>query len=720
MATGGATQWELQVSWDRSTYVDESAALMADEGKAVTITRGAADWQTQPGVMSWTWDNSSGRYTTDNPLSPLYGQDLDGAFTVFRIFRGATEYIRHWGRASVAVPQMDRPGDASSMVVPAQSVDTLGRCAGRTMQAEFVERWVATARTNGVDILPVDDGADVPRALRNLGNRGAVGAVVPSSLRLGSVSTVQPDGIALDKVIQVEQSIGAGPVVVVTLDPAATATDVVIPFRTSDRIKAGKGARYIAQGLDATGGEEWSLRLVDNAGVTELRFYDSTGGSGLVLGQFAEAGDSALGDDQWYVIEVFFSGGIQNQRLIRVIDQVQVYSAPSSGYLVANTRSIVLGGSLAGLVSGAQEACTTTQYGPIAVNHDIVVGHIGYLDPTATEPAQTRLDDYRYYGGLQPTTTQGVRSRTVALAPTSGRTVLDGLAELATTTGGVVVASRTATQALLHRDSDVVRLPAVAVTIGVETDAGADLPWAKVSLPTWVTATYPGGTALYVDPTRPRVDESVQTCAADESDARDVASWVAHAGRRLRLTSITVDLAGATNDLWAAMMALEIGDRVRVVLGVAGSVLVSQIGWTYVDCWVTGWTERYARDVAEFDLLLVPADDPVEGVWGDTERGRWSAGGTMTVSGGSAIGTTTVGSIVVTTEPGAPTWTTDPAQYPLDVNWHGERCTIGAPPVTATSPQALNITARGVAPSVARVHAVDEPVDVWLGASWTI
>lgn len=720
MATGGVTRWELQVAWDRTAYVDESASLMADEGKAVTITRGATDWQTQPGVMSWTWDNSSGRYTSDNPLSPLYGEDLDGAFTLFRIFRGATEYIRHWGRSSVAVPQLDRPGDATSMVVPAQSVDTLGRCAGTVMRAEFVERWVASARVDWVDILPVDDGADVPRALRNLGNREAVGTVVPSLLRLGSASTVQPDGIALDKAIQVEQSIGAGPVIVVTLGPAGAPYDIVIPFRTADRIKAGKSARYIAQGLNALGGEEWSLRLVDNAGVTDLRFFDSAGGSGLVLGQFAEVGDAALGDDQWYALEVFITGGQQQQRLVRVVDQVQVYTAISTGYLATSTRTIVLGGSLAGLAAGAQQACTTTTYGPVAVNHSSTVGHIGYLSPTATEPAQTRVADYRFYAGLQPTTTQGTRSRTVALAPTTGRTILDGLAELATTTGGVVVASRTVTQALLHRDSDAVRLPAVAVTIGVETDAGTDLPWAKVSLPSWVTAAYPGGAVLYVDPTRARIDESVQTCAAGESDARDVASWVAHAGRRLRLTSITVDLAGASNDLWDAMMALEIGDRVRVVLGVAGSVLVNQVGWTHVDCFVTGWTERYARDVAEFDLLLTPADDPVEGAWDDADRGRWTADGTMTVTGGTAVGTTGTGTIVVATTGGAPTWSTSAADYPLDVDWHGERCTVTSAPGGSGSPQTLTITARGVAPSVARVHSTGEPVDIWTGAAWTI
>lgn len=718
MATGGPDSWTLGVAWDGVTYVDESARLLADDGRAVTITRGAAEWATQPGVLSGTLDNSDGRYTPDNPLSPLRTAVSDPR-TLLRVTKGGTTWDRHWGRISLSAPQLDQAGDYSSLVAPFTAPDVLGELMGRTMRAEYVERWVATARLEGVDILPLDRLVNAPRSFSNSGNRGAVAQMQDAPNKLGTAATGAPDGILLDAAVTVTQTNGSGPIVLISLRADATPVEIVIPFRTADRIKAGKGERYLAQGLDSGGGEEWSLRMTDNAGVTDLRFYDSTGGSALVYGGFAEAGDSEPGDDQWYVLRVSRPGGIQTFQVYRVADQSIFFGSTSTGYDVNNTRRIVLGGNRAGRPT--QVACATASYGAVAVKHEgTPVGHVGYLMPNAVEPAHARVDDLRLYGGVS-SAIEGSRSRSVALRETSGRTVFDSLAELALTTGGVALASRAAADTILYRDSDVVRSDAVALTIDLEGDAGDTLPWAKVSVPSRVTAAHPSGEAIYEDTTRERLDASIETCAADSAAAREVAAWVTNTGRRLRLTEITVDLAGASSDLWAAVMALEVGDRVRVALGASTSPLVAQYGWTYVDHWVTGWTERYARDVAEFDLLLMPADDPTEGAWDDGERGRFGATrGAMIITGGTAVGTTTPGTIVVTTTPGSATWTTDPAQYPLTIDWSGERCTVPTPPGSAISPQTLVISARGVAPSVVRSHAVGEPVDVWTPARWTI
>ena len=66
-------------------------------------------------------------------------------------------------------------------------------------------------------------------------------------------------------------------------------------------------------------------------------------------------------------------------------------------------------------------------------------------------------------------------------------------------------------------------------------------------------------------------------------------------------------------------------------------------------------------------------------------------------------------------------WSTSSADYPLDVDWNGERCTINAAPSAPTGEaQTLTITTRGVAPTVARVHASNEPVEVWHSAAVTI
>jgi hypothetical protein len=92
----------------------------------------------------------------------------------------------------------------------------------------------------------------------------------------------------------------------------------------------------------------------------------------------------------------------------------------------------------------------------------------------------------------------------------------------------------------------------------------------------------------------------------------------------------------------------------------------------------------------------------------------------MTVTSGTAVGTTSTGTIVVTTTASNPTWSTTAGDWPQDLDWNGERVTVTAAPAGSSSPQTLTITARGVAPRVARVHSAGEPVDVWTGAGWTI
>jgi hypothetical protein len=321
----------------------------------------------------------------------------------------------------------------------------------------------------------------------------------------------------------------------------------------------------------------------------------------------------------------------------------------------------------------------------------------------------------------------GTRNRDVWRKNTSGRTGYEVLAELVRTTGCVVVASRATDDAIRFYDSDVQRLPTVALTVDVDQDADGSggFPWRKGDVPSYVKATYPGGEVTYQDAARARVDDSVDTCAADSTSALEVASARANTSRRLRLEKLVVDLATASNDLWVAVMLLEVGDRIRVNLGAAGSLAVQQYGVTYVDVYAVGWTEHYGQQFAFWEIDTVPADDPVEGVWDDADRGRWTADGTMTVTGGTALsgGAGAAGTLVVTIAGTAPAWSTDAADYPLDVDWHGERRTVPSAPAAASgSPrtQTLTVSAGAVAPSVARVHAAGEPIDVWTGAAWTI
>jgi hypothetical protein len=97
-------------------------------------------------------------------------------------------------------------------------------------------------------------------------------------------------------------------------------------------------------------------------------------------------------------------------------------------------------------------------------------------------------------------------------------------------------------------------------------------------------------------------------------------------------------------------------------------------------------------------------------VFDDAEYGRFAEGdGVATVTGGTTVGTTGTGTLIVTT---TSPLTTAAGDYPMDLDWNGERITVTAPG-GAVSPQTFPVTVRGVAPTVARSHATGEVLEVW-------
>jgi hypothetical protein len=721
MAYGTPSGWAFTARWDGTTFVDESLALDAAAGVHITRGRASIADDGQPGVLSASLYNETGRYTADNPSSALYPYVQEGVLTRFSVTRGASTSFRHRGRLSVGAPDLPG-GELTNARVAVESVDMLGTVARRRLRCDFVEQWINIAETDTVDLYPFEGST-----FENLGSGTGTASLVRANSGAGRFEVAGADGINLDSAATVTaSSSGLGPVLVATTSvPAGSVNAIVFPFRTGDRNATPSGAdKYVAAGLKADGTVLWSIRMkINGTTQTDLNLYDSAGAfvATLYFG-FAAGGTNPAsnGDDQWFTVRFLNAASTQFVTLTRAVDDVELYNSVVSIDARA-TRTVVLGGLIGGSrKAGNQTACITGSYGALVFS-DTTFGFTTYLSPSGHTSVQTRFADMNLYCGFA-SSAFGTRNRDVWRKNTSGRTGYEVLAELVRTTGCVVVASRATDDAIRFYDSDVQRLPTVALSVDVDQDADGSggFPWRKGDVPSYVTATYPGGEVTYQDPARARVDDSVDTCAADSTSALEVASARANTSRRLRLEKLVIDLATASNDLWVAVMSLEVGDRIRVNLGAAGSLAVQQYGVTYVDVYAVGWTEHYGQQFAFWEIDTVAADDPVEGVWDDAERGRWSADGTMTVTSGTAVGTTATGTIVVTTTGSNPTWSTTAGDYPLDVDWNGERCTVTSAPAGASSPQTLTLTARGVAPSVARVHAAGEPIDVWTGAAWTI
>ena len=726
-ALGGPTSWLFRVRWDGVTYTDESAYVKADDGHAIRIRRGGeSDGELQIGTLTCTLDNalpaglpgSLGRFTPNNALSPLHPYVEDGAWTEFRVTRSpAAESIRHQGRITLGTPVLP-DGDFASSQVDVEAIDMLGTVAGRDLDCDFVERWRNESETSTTECYPFDEDTSTPTTFRNIGSGTGTARLVAAASRQGKAALVDADGIELDGAVELTPSTsGIGPVVIGDTSIASgSVNSVVLSFRTTDRTAAAGPDKYVAVGLDVAGAVVWSLRLKDNAGQCDLNLYDETGAfvATLVFG-FASIGE-AEGDGEWYSLHLQWIGGAQWAFLRRASDNVLVFGTTTAAIDMRSMDSVVLGGlSTAKKGPGRQTNCVHATFGALAISTS-TNSHSTYLQPNAITPVQTRFVDLNLYcdfGSAQ----SGTRNRNVTRKSLTGRSGFDVLAELQRTTAALIVASRTSPGSLLFYDADLLRQPTVALTIDLDLDAGdGNLPWRKGDTVSRCKATYPGGTVEWIDPSRPRADTSRDTCAADATGALEVASAVVNSRRDLQLEQLVVDLASADTDLWATMMSLEVGARIRAVIGTATSAAARHYGRTYIDFYVTGWEEVYARDVAEWTLKLVTADDPVVGVWSTGPRAKWQATpGSMTVTGGTCVGTTTTGTIVVTTTPGEPTISTTATG--LVLNWRGEWIACNAP-AGATSPQTLTVTARGVAPTIARVHGTGESIDVALAAAW--
>ena len=722
--TGGPDSWALTVQWDGTTFVDESASLKADSGSEITVSRGrrsiADDVQT--GVLSGVLDNTGGRFTPDNPLSALWPNLNDAkAQTRFTVTIGGVASDRHRGRLALGQPVWPR-GQAAAAVVPFESVGLLGQQSRERLSCDFVERHRYSGRTGlTVDVFPFDESADAGTTdLRNVGNGTGTGQLVPAVTRAGSSAREVPEGIDLESSIVLSPKDGVGPVIQVETGIASgSVLGIVVPFRTADRTAAGGASKYVARGLDAAGLTVWSVRLVDNAGQCDLNLYDSAGAfvSTLYFG-FSAIG-AAAGDDQWFAL-VWQYTGTSNALLYRCADNAILANTPVAVATidVRKTDTVVLGGLGGGKrLPGKQTQCTTARFGAVAFTTSAGSVHPTYLRVNAPTNLTARFQDVSLYRNYA-IAVSGVREASILQTPLAGRDPLDVIAELCRTTGTTAVESRDVDARVVLRRGDVQRLSTVAVTVDLaaDVDGSNGFPTRKGGTPSSVTATWPGGKVTYTDASRLTVTGTIDTCAASSGAAFVAASARVNAGRRLRIESLRVDFAGSASALWPTFKDIEVGARIRVTLGTAGSPFVTQVGRTYVDVYAVGWTEHYADGVAWWEIDTEPADDPVQGEFGVSgsplrRRKFGAAAGAMTVTGGTCVGSTGTGTIVVTTASG-PTFTTVAAAYPMDVAWNGEDVTVSAAPASAVSPQTLTVTARGAAGTVARVHVAGEPVNV--------
>jgi len=705
MATGLPTS-KTEVEFTAGVWTD----VTTDARGPVTVHRGrATEFDTlQPGSMNFTLENipnSSGipPYTPNNPLGPYWPNVVENKRVRQTLTKSAVDYVPFIGWITKLQPQL--AGELNTAAVQVACTDLLGVYANRPLKSDYAEQALVDNDTLGVDLFLFDDGNSSTTVLANTGNAGDVPATVIPGPIGSSYSFGAPQGINMDGGF-------AGTPVIAGGTGTSFSSGPVVEFTYT-------GAQSIEFWVTSTAPTDGTYYLLDSLALGVLVGM-SVSGTDLVF---------IFGPGPVITTTVVANDGLPHHiRLIKNGSNWDCYIDDVSfghGAGIAWTSGQVLGHLGGYYYSGypqAQYCPPSTTFAGLAVQYDVTTSHRPYALQNQLVGAQERFLELTSYSPLTPSTTvQGSDDRLVIRTSTVGSNILAELDKLVTTIqGSLSIEGSTGVPTL--RLPDAARPTTVAFTVTLESDddapAGLSLGRGIDIIPTRVSVSAPTVTVNVINTAAetagaPVKATSVTSASANADQAGGLANALLVISPNLRLEGLGVDLMTAQNDLYATVFgAVLVGSRVRVA-----NVPSGYFGVSYIDEYVQGYTLTVGVDQCGVFLDATPADSPSEGYFVDSTYGRFASEGAR-VTGGTCVGGTGTGTVIVTTDVG-PTFSTAGGDYSMDLDWNGERITVTVPG-GSTSPQTFTVTARGVAPTVARVHAANEAVDVFLAARFAI
>lgn len=718
---------EIEFVPQSGTYIDISARV-----SLVMISRPRSpDGQCAATTVTITLDNKPDLVTgiaPFNPKSPLspYWPNVtrDRRVKVTAIWAaGASTSGRFLGWSDTWVPDMS-DGSPNGATVTLSCSGVASRHARRKLLSDYGEKILGDTG-NANDYWPFDEDTDAASVQGKQSDSTAIltGQVIPPHLGTGSMSLDAPDATILvdgSATFTRGDTGSASPVIQLPVRPGSPL------FRVSAWVRLPQDPAGLTDdvmgGYDAAGNQLWRLVANITAGTVNWKITD---GFGTVFTTF----DTGYGrDDAWHWLSVLFSlnGSSQVVSGLAIRDKNYPDVAVAGGFTgwltdPRFTTWLIVGGRKNPVQARSQTNTLSGSVSSVWVKYNSFGTSWSYLSAAGLEiDAVDRAALLIQYGaaadGLMGGGVGGSSPDTTPLMLTGqkGKSVLDMWNEHALTIGGLFSEQPDGRRRLTT--SQQMRPVAVSLTL----DAALDLDmgvggWSQISdeRPTRASASGPVGTVDVIDTvteaaTGLRLDAgTIATAGGSLGVLQSVAARaIVSVAPRL---GFGVDLLTSANDVTTATMAFLQGFRIRVT-----NLATSNMGVTYTDVFAYGWTETYASDAtkpirAEFVFDTDPADDPSEAYFDDSERGRFALPATATISGGTCVGNTGTGTVIVTsTKP----LTATGGQYPFDLDWNGERITISAVG-GSTSPQTCTVSARGVAPAVARVHVTGETVNVF-------
>lgn len=669
-------------------FVDLTSSINLERTEITSSKgRGSKSDDGQPGTFSCVFENTTGALTPDNPASAYYPFVVEGR----RLRYTAGGVVRFYGQIVTWEPSYSNGVGDSDAVVAVTAKDSIGTLADTDMRTSL---FGGEAVLDGASALYelTTDFADTS------GQGGQQLAAVGAGSRPSFVTASAP-GVG-----------GIGPSWEGNI--LSSGQPITAPLAAWPRtVECWINTAYPSAWL-------WSLTTGPPDGINSRPgLYAGIAADGTVGiyrgtsvplgGTLLVSSPSAITNLAWTHVVATMSG----TTVTLYINGDSVASAALSDIAIAPTTATFVGAQDAvfitlGSVGFGQfvgSACGFAIY-PTALTAARIASHYS-VNRYLTESASSRVARICSYAGVKAT---GSGGKAVGWQQTAGKTALEAV-QLAMRGDSRIVYDAAGTLQV----RTAIQPTAVSATFDAEADLDAPPVWQRSSQGRYsrVTATSPTLPEESVpDPTAPASNTAtIDTALASALDLAASASREISDARdaKLRMRKVSVDLVTAANAITTAALALVPGDRVRVQ-----NLPTTVIGWSYQDGYVLGWQEQVGIDHHKLIFDLEPADAPAQARADDTTRDRAGAGaGVLTLA--AAITAAATSAQVSST---SVTLTLVAGNYPLDLDFNGERITVTAAPVSAVSPQTVTIT-RGVAPSVARAHSAGEPIDVWLGGA---
>jgi hypothetical protein len=710
------------------TYVDISSRVESVEIDRPRATRTDGASATTCTIQLQNNPDASGfcPFTPDSPPSAYYPNvERDRRVRVTALW-SASSSVRFLGWTDAWTPDMS-DGDVSQATCVLTASCVLSRYDRKELLSEWGMVMGEPGRVGTCDYWPYDGITDslILRAISSQSTQQLAAQVITPQAGQGSLSFSSPsDTVLLDGGADFSRGDSQSPSPVIVHRLRGLFTNInrisawvklnVDPALANDDVWGVYGPR---------GEVYWRLVVALVSGNIVWQILDSTGAVACSYNTGAPRDESWT----WVSVLPYNSGGsiaisFRNRTIPdRILAFNTITGLPSSAlgvWLVVGGRMNPVSGlgkqtnTLQGSVSSF-----TVQYGtelPFSYSDRSAAGVTYTGTQRTTAIAFHTADIDTLVGGVVGTTDTDV---TPIQLTNAASTALVAWNEHMITTGGLVLTRPDGR--MQWKTPSTARPVAVALTLDVSQDIhlpAGGFGMQRDQRPTRVTASGPVGVVTVTNAgleasTGQRLDGADLDTAAGTIDVARSAAAILIAQRASRFTGFGWDLQLTATDKIAAAMALLPGDRLQLA-----SLPTAFLGVTAIDVHAMGWSETYGGDVgyAEWVFDPDPADNPVEGRFDTRDSTRFTMDTGSTITGGTCVGNTGTGTVIITS--------TSPLNatgvYPIVLDWNGEKLTVSGVG-GATSPQTATVTARGVAPSVARIHASGETVSIWQGAVFT-